>query len=365
MDFDDDYLPDRYEIKFFIHGTSKWLSYVSLANILIGLVSNTAAFLIFRLNKNLKHISSFVYLSFIVVLDTLALFVWNLNNFTGPNFNIQVEYLSLLACRVLVYVQYFSLQSSAALLSVATFDRYVTVISVPGSIYHKLPFSTAKSAFRWSLGIIVFFLVFNLHILVFNGYYDEQVMSVNRTMQQLINDTYVNVSKLYTHESDDFHCYSYSADIFLIEFWNRVHLIVYSFVPFSIMLVFNLLLIKQMCFYRRFNHRRHSILSTMSFRNNGTSISMIVITFLFILLTAPNYILWGFFYEQLKDSEEGSTLLIVTDTVSFVWNYSIFFTCFMTYPQFRKVVMRALKRMCCYSYRLEDLRALDESSFFI
>ena len=49
--------------------------------IFIGLTGNIGAFLVFRLEKDLKKMSSMVILSFVVCTDTASLFTWNIDHF--------------------------------------------------------------------------------------------------------------------------------------------------------------------------------------------------------------------------------------------------------------------------------------------
>ena len=85
----------------------------------------------------------------------------------------------------MIFIQYTSLQISAWLLCLLTIDRFVTVMGKPGSIYKKLPFSTPKTAFYWSIGIITIFVILNCHELFLNGFY-SQPQSVNETASELI-----------------------------------------------------------------------------------------------------------------------------------------------------------------------------------
>ncbi len=50
---------------------SKMISYISLIIITLALIFNTFAFLIFRLNSEMKKMPSIVILSFLCVTDTL------------------------------------------------------------------------------------------------------------------------------------------------------------------------------------------------------------------------------------------------------------------------------------------------------
>ena len=79
-------------------------------------------------------------------------------------------------------IQYFSLQSSGFLTCLLTIDRFITLSSTPGSFYSKLPFSSPKSVATWSIGIITFFFLLNIHILFFYGYFEDPPSIYNQTI---------------------------------------------------------------------------------------------------------------------------------------------------------------------------------------
>jgi len=85
-----------------------------------------------------------VVFSFISILDLLSLFTWNLDTFFRFFYDFSYEKKSFIACRLMVFLQYFSLESSGLLLSFISIDRYFTIISKPGSFVSKLPFGTPR-----------------------------------------------------------------------------------------------------------------------------------------------------------------------------------------------------------------------------
>ena len=133
----------------------------------LGLVGNTTSFLIFRFHQSFKTMPSMVYLSFVAVTDTIALFEWSLNHFRQLVYGLDLVALS--GCRYLEFLQYTSLQSSGMLLSVMCIDRFVTVMSMPGSFLHRLPFRTVKTAFIWSFAVVSFCFLLNFHLLFTSG----------------------------------------------------------------------------------------------------------------------------------------------------------------------------------------------------
>lgn len=141
----------------------------NLLIIVLGLIGNITSFAIFRFHPSFKKMPSMVFLSFVAVSDTIALFEWNLNHFTLLVYDLELSSINLAYCRIYTFVQYASLQTSALILSIMCIDRYVTVMAMPGSFLHKLPFRSNRNAVLWSCGVILFTILLNLHILIYCG----------------------------------------------------------------------------------------------------------------------------------------------------------------------------------------------------
>ena len=133
-----------------------------LAFIGLGLIGNFITLLTLRLDVKLKEVIGLIYLSFIAFTDTLSLFGWNLSLFHD---NVFDGYLfSQKICNLMTFLQFFSLHSSGFLMTFLCLDRYITVISTPGSFFSRLPFRTKKSSLVWSLILISIAFVLNSHI---------------------------------------------------------------------------------------------------------------------------------------------------------------------------------------------------------
>ena len=294
----------------------KIISYFCLLIILIALIFNSLTFVIIISNKYLRNITSMIYLLYISIFYTLSLLEWNLNNFLSPNFGIYLEDLSMFTCKLIIFMQFLSLQSSGFLLTILCIDRYFTIISTPGSFISRLPFRTVKSAHIWSWILIGLVFVLNSHILILNGTYEE-------------NKTNSNLTTLI------FKC-KYSNGFKLFPIWEYVHLILYSLIPFIIMMIFNILLIRKIIF----NSKDKKLKSNSKKENiKRNVISILVITFLFLIMTTPVSVAYGFFYEQLS-----KIVLSILDELSFLNNSTLFFTCFFTNSKFRKVVFDLFKK---------------------
>ena len=101
----------------------RFITYQPLFIIVMGLVGNTISFLIFRFNDEFKTMSSMVYLSIVAVTDTLSLFEWNLDHYLIYNWFVSTSTLNVAVCKISKFTQYFSLQTSALLLSIMSVDR--------------------------------------------------------------------------------------------------------------------------------------------------------------------------------------------------------------------------------------------------
>lgn len=327
------------------------VSSLSLIIIVIGLIFNTSSFLVFTCNKKMRSINSMIILSFVCITDTLALFTWNLDHFLDAYNLTRVVYLSIDACRFFNWLQYFSMQCSGLLYSLVSVDRYFTITTIPGSFFSKLPFGTPKTAIIWCSSIVIILAILNSHMLFMQGY--TVIIVVNIT-QTLLNTTILNksndniITKVYSPQHvEQVICYvSKSGDYVLYPMWDYANLVIYSIVPFILMVLFNSLLIKVT--YSR-NRKLNSHLfqdkrtHELNIRKRRLTISLFIITFAFLSMTLPGNIIYAFFYKDMNATLIGTKILIIVDCLMFFQHVSIFFVCLFTNKLFRKVVINILK----------------------
>ena len=309
-----------------------------LVALILGVLGNAACLLIFQLNSDMRKTSANIYLSYCCIADIVSLFEWNLDHFMQPFFNEYVENPGLANCRLSVFLQYVSLQSSAWLLSFACMDRYFSVVSIPGSFVSRLPFTTMKSAHIWSVLIVLLLSLINLHLVILNGYFDPPV-KLNRTIvEEIFNET-TTINILIDYQNPDNHCYEYSPNNYFPVVWESIHLFIYCCVPFSIMIVFNSLLIMRMVRQKRANAKfKKSNTSGV----NKTTLSLLSISFTFIVMNLPSTIMFGFI--KINYSTIEYCVFKFFDFVEFSNRSLIFFNCFITNSKFRSVVLRAFSR---------------------
>lgn len=318
------------------------ISILPLFVIFIGLFGNLTCFVIFRFSNQFNTIPSMVFLSFLAIFDTISLFEWNLNHFLGSNFGFRLEFLSLFNCKFFVFLQVYSLQVSGLLLSIMCIDRFVTVNSLPGSIYSRLPFSSKKSSYIWSSIIIVTMFILNCHILIFNGNF-IQVRLKNQTRITIYNGTSMTNFTIIRKKEK---CYWYTSEFRFYPTIDHINLIIYNFVPFIIMIVFNFLLIRSLM-----NSKSKGLSkgknSNLLFRRRLT-ISILTITFAFIIMTMPSSIAFGFFSEKIKKELRASSIFHLLDTFAFMFHSCLFINCFTSNAKFRKYCIDSINSFSCW-----------------
>jgi hypothetical protein len=342
-----------------------WLviSYIPLIIIFIGVVGNISSLFIYRTSKEMKKMSSMMYLSFLAVSDTLSLFQWNLDHYLRPNFGFRSAHLSVFMCKIVSFTQFTTMQISAFLLSIICIDRYVTIASTPGSIYSKLPFSTNKSACAWSVGIICLICLINSHLLIFNGYrkppnmYVEMIIINNSAANYNANATNYNnnnnnITYKYTYNyTEPFYCYSYTATFDIVPLWDQCNMVLYNFLPFVIMSIFNSLLIKKTLSSSVLSKKKPSSeksttttsMSRADRKKQRLTISLVVITFLFLIMTLPSTIWFGFVKQALPNTDTTIIVGQLLDNIAFLQHSSLLITSYLTNYKFRE----ALDQIIC------------------
>lgn len=291
------------------------ISYFALIIILMAILGNTTTFFIFRCCNEFKKMSSMIYLSFISIVDMFACMIWNLDHYVYPQYGVRIEELSEISCRILTFVQYFTLQSSSLLLTFMCIDRFVTVMKVPGSILTHLPFGTKKSALNFSWLIVTIIAIFNFHLVIFDR---KPIIKLHSTGNL-------------TQYEYSFDCFLYANGFEVYPVWDRVNIIVYNLVPFIIMSIFNGLLIRNIYHIQKTS-------KNIAKKKVRLTISIICLTFLFLTMTIPGTIFFAFIGPWCS-SKFCLGIGYLIDYFSFLYHSSLFIICYVTNNKFRKVTV--------------------------
>ena len=90
--------------------------------ILVGTVGNLLSVYVVLRSKLRRH-STFIYLAFLSIVDLVVLYTFCVNFILHAWFNIDLQRVSLIACKIFSFSIYFSPQMSAWILTAVSIDR--------------------------------------------------------------------------------------------------------------------------------------------------------------------------------------------------------------------------------------------------
>jgi hypothetical protein len=220
------------------------------------------------------------YLTAVAVADLCSLYSWNLNLFykhlINPYQN-DLEDASIISCRLISFLAFVSLQLSSWYLTLVSLDRCLNIHFL---FWHRQIGQARYSIYIiLSTTIIIFFL--NLHLLFLNGYKQPNCIPYAK------QTCYV--------------CYERLNDRnYIFPKWEKIHVIVYNFIPFSIMLISNCFIIRRSI--SSTENRKNSLKNDNRQRKQRQLTCILVsVTFLFVLLTTPVMIYNIFLRDHLKN----------------------------------------------------------------
>ena len=200
--------------------------------IIIGTILNLLSFFVMR---RIKSSTSF-YFSILGLSDTLVLLTGGLNLWLSSAFNFYLVHFSTSVCKIYLFISYSMLDFSVWIIVLTTAEKLYAV-SHPLDA-HSLRTKTKKSLM---IVIIAFFfcLVVNSHFLITHSMiYFEAVK--NETLNQIENNTQTVTNQ----ELLDLSICSYNKwNEFYEAYWAIFDATIYSFLPFSLISIFNVLIL--------------------------------------------------------------------------------------------------------------------------
>lgn len=281
--------------------------YYSIILITFSTIGNLfSSYVCYRLG--LKKISTFKILSYVFILNATSLYTWVLDIFlkitiVKKDFQIGniddtniVESYSIPTCKIFTFNQYFSLESLSWLLVYCLIDQNIQIY------FPKIKYNCID---RICWLIIGFFFIFNSHILIFAGKIEYSNITINETSFEL------------RQEVNCFHGITFGFYQFW-PLWDKIHLFTYSFIPFVIMIACNFLTIKKLFQFKN-NSTQRSATTTRDRKKRKLSIILLVTTFLFMVFSLQQVILFGYFFGNLASTKETFLILPASDLFSFTY----------------------------------------------
>ncbi|XP_060582119.1 probable G-protein coupled receptor 139 [Ruditapes philippinarum] len=296
--------------------------------IALGTMGNILTLLV-MLRKKMRQRTTCFYMAIIAMFDTLVLYFACLRQWLALLHGNDALSLSSSACKIFNFLTYTFFDISVWLLVIMTVERFL-VVRFP---LHAPKISSIPRARIAVITLVIIMALVNLHFF-WTVHLDERGRCI------------------YVEEFEHFHD----------NIWPWIDATVYSFLPFLFLLIFNLLII---IIHRRSVILRRTTLNISKSRtrdrrsNQGTqlrlSAMLLLVTFTFLLLSAPNVLLiclrhkYFDFSVQVDDFRDIAIYRLVSMITMFCLylNHAVnFFLYCITGQMFRRELLKIVTCQC-------------------
>jgi hypothetical protein len=235
----------------------------------IGTIGNLLSVYVVLRSKLRRH-STFIYLAFLSIVDLMVLYTFSINFILHAWFNIDLQHVSLLACKIYSFSIYFFPQTSAWILTAVSIDRVFALTRVIRK--------TRNIRLTYFILLIIFLILFllNIQFLFYNNTYKfpEEINS-NIIYRIVDTDMDINVVQCSSENLDEY-------KEFYENIWVYIDAIVNVYLPFTLMFLCSTIIFL-------------NVLRTMNNANNtnkrlvarSLSTMLLSINTMFVLLTGP------------------------------------------------------------------------------
>ena len=203
------------------------LPVIMLSFIIFGTIGNILTFFLL-IRQNVRKHSSMRYLAALCLVDTCCLYTWNFSGVYKFFMHKKIEHENEVACRLFSFFSYFILQASSWIIVAIGFDRLLTFVFKKENTLTKLIHNT-RFLIAFTLSIM---FALNFVVLINNAAPTKLKLSFDDINEKSLNVTLLLPTHKYT-------CYE-PAQFFAI--WDIIHIIMYSLLPFVIILIENVIL---------------------------------------------------------------------------------------------------------------------------
>ena len=277
-------------------GTSEFvlIAYYPLFLIIIGTILNTNTFIVLCRSpfRDTKKQPAMHYMRTMAIFDILILYGWNLDHYLSSVHGFKLLIYSIPSCKWVNFLSFSTTQISAWLRVFVCFDRYLSL-----SRLSRTWFSKSKTILIIIALIISIFLLLNFHLLLFACYIDADG-NINPNAVQ------------YT----------------IYPMWDRFHLVLYNCLPFILMVIFDSGVI-----YHLIHLRRRTTLQNSRIQHRSISITLVVTSTLFLIMTIPSGVVFAFFLEISPLSVPK-----IVDGIYFTYHILSFPLYMITFTEFRR-----------------------------
>lgn len=255
--------------------------YLMLAVFIIGTVGNLLSFLV-MVRKRMRSSTTAFYMACLAVADTLVLLTGCLRRWILEVFEVDLLNVNTVACHSVNFLQYLSFDIATWILVAMTIDR-VVVVTNPLKAYR---YSTRARAAASIVILIVLFVGLNSHFFFTTEHNERNICTAAEQYRE-----------------------------FYVAIWSWIDAVVYSFLPFTLLLLLNIIIIvsimkangRKRKMSSQFQNRRKSEQSH-TLKTSRLTAMLLSITFAFILLTAPSMIVHIIREQAIFDQSQPSNV---------------------------------------------------------
>ncbi|KAK6180005.1 hypothetical protein SNE40_012230 [Patella caerulea] len=230
--------------------------------IIIGGTIGNLLSLVVMLRREMRQTSTCFYLATLAITDTSVLYISAFKTWIRILTGFELLHVSNAACKGIMFLVYFCNHFSAWIIVAVTIERFLAV-------WFPLKAGTMCSVSRAKFGTFVIasvFILVNSHL-----FWTAELVSTTSSMS-----------------SDHLMCIGYVYKTFVCKVFAWINLMLYTFLPFIVLLIFNILIIINLLKHRQV------LTSTMTkddqqTRNNHRklAITLLTISFVWIITTMP------------------------------------------------------------------------------
>ena len=276
------------------------IGYHSLALMIIGTLLNFLTFVILCRKKfrNTRARPTLHYMRAVAIFDILMLYGWNLDHYLSSIHRIRILGQSIFSCRFFSFLSYFCPQTSAWLRVWISFDRFLSM-----HYLQRTCFNQSNNVIIIITTTVTVLILLNAHFFIFVCFHRS-------------NGTISALSWLYN----------------IYPMWDYIHLVVYNFLPFIFMVIFNSGVI-----YHLIRVQRTTMVHQTAINHRAISITLVITTFLFLLMTVPATVAFAFF------SNSNIVILRVLDALLYTHHILGFPIYLLTFDEFRRECIAFIK----------------------
>ena len=253
------------------------LLYVPPILLLLGTIGNILSFVIL-MRRSMRKLSTYIYLAVLSITDTLVLYIGLLRLWIGELSGFELKNQTDWICKLISVAGYTVSDYSVWLIIAVTVERYVAVC---------YPLQATSMCNLKRAMCVIFCLLLAMFLVNFHFFWTVQIREYN-----ILGEVF--------YKCEGAPRYSYLVS----EVWPWVDAILYSFLPFFIITVLNIFIIRQVINARKSRHEMQSIVNDHPRRESSIKLTIMLLTisFAFLLTTLPmNIYLIGAAFIQTSD----------------------------------------------------------------